>query len=132
MRHAMRAIHWGHEFAVLAVRYGDRVAVCDERGEVSYSEIFAKATAAGQALVKMGVRPGDAVATLFRNGRDAVSASYGVTMSGAVEVPLNPALGPADLQYGLELSGTHVVLTSADLAVRLAASDRPVLSMEEI
>ncbi|MBV8962385.1 MAG: AMP-binding protein, partial [Hyphomicrobiales bacterium] len=98
----MRPIHWASELAALAVRYADRIAVCDVQGEASYSTVFAKAATVGNALMEMGIRAGDAVATVFRNSADAVSASYGVMMSGAAEMALNPALGPSDLQHCLK------------------------------
>ena len=44
----------------------------------------------------VAIGPGDAVATLFRNGADAVAATFGVMMTGAVEVPINPALSADD------------------------------------
>ncbi|MBV9517207.1 MAG: acyl--CoA ligase [Hyphomicrobiales bacterium] len=128
----MRPIHWASELAALAVRYADRIAVCDMQGEASYSTVFAKAATVGNALMEMGIRAGDAVATVFRNSADAVSASYGVMMSGAAEMALNPALGPSDLQHCLKLSRARVILTSTDLADGMRAAGLTLLRVNEL
>ena len=127
----MRSIHWASELAVLALRYADRVAIIDAQGEATYARVFAKAAGIGRALTAMGVRGGDTVATVFRNGADAASASYGVMMSGAVETPLNPVLGVADFRHCLDVSRARVIITSADLAEGLAGAGPAVLSADE-
>src|ERR671916_2560593 len=128
---AMRSIYWASELAVLALRYADRVAIIDAQGEATYARVFAKAAGIGRALTAMGVRGGDTVATVFRNGGDAGSASYGVMMSGAVETPLNPVLGVADFRHCLDVSRARVIITSADLAEGVAGAGPAVLSADE-
>lgn len=109
------AINWADEFAVLAARFGERTAVADLSGRLSYAALFRKAAALAQALRAAGVAPGEPVATFLRNGLPAVWASYGVTLSGAAETALNPGLGEADRKHCLALcKGRHVVTTARD------------------
>ena len=128
----MTSIHWASEFAALALRYGERPAVADKGGTVCYAELFSKAAGVGHAVMSAGIAPGDTVVTLFRNGADAVAASFGVMMTGAVEVPLNPALSTAESEHCLAISAARVVITSAGLADDLIACGRTILYIDHI
>ena len=66
--------------------------------------------------MRAGVGPGDAVATLFRNGVDAVAATFGVMMTGAVEVPVNPALSVDERTHCFRVADVRLLVTSAELA----------------
>ena len=104
--------HWAAEFAVLAARFGDRTAVADLSGEISYAALFRKAAALGRVLLEAGVKPGQPVATFLRNGIPAVWASYGVTLTGAAETALNFGLSEADRRHWLAVSKASQVVTS--------------------
>jgi acyl-CoA synthetase (AMP-forming)/AMP-acid ligase II len=106
-------INWAAEFSVLASRFAERTAVADTSGEITYTELFRKAAALAERLMAVGVRPGDPVATFLRNGRPAVWASFGVTLTGAAETALNPGLGKADREHCLAVSKARHVVTSA-------------------
>jgi malonyl-CoA/methylmalonyl-CoA synthetase len=108
----LRSIHWAFECANLTLRYRERPAVADAGGTVSYATLFAKAAGVGHALMAPAIGPGDAVATLFRNGSQAVAATFGVMMAGAVKVPLNPALSAAERAHCLAVSNARLVITS--------------------
>jgi acyl-CoA synthetase (AMP-forming)/AMP-acid ligase II len=123
---------YGNELATLVQRFGDRVAIEDVSGTVTYRELGAKAAALGLALTQAGIAPGQPVASFVRNGIPAVWTSIGIVMSGAAEVPLNPGLAEADLRYCVELARIgHVVTTrsQAGLFERLGAR---VICIEEI
>jgi len=131
-RTPLRPLHWASECAGLALRYGARPAVADAAGTIDYATLFARAAGVGQALVAAGIGPDIAVATLFRNGRDVVAASFGVTMAGAVEVPLNPALSADERAHCLGVSAARLVITSAEFAAGLMAAGYAVWSIDDI
>ncbi|HKH95004.1 MAG TPA: class I adenylate-forming enzyme family protein [Beijerinckiaceae bacterium] len=106
-------ISWAAEFAVLASRFAERAAVTDACGQTTYAELFRTAAGLGEFLIAAGVTPGEPVATFLRNGRPAVWASIGVTMTGAAETALNPGLGQADREHCLAVSKARHVVTSA-------------------
>lgn len=128
----MRPISWAAELAVLGQRYGDRVAIIDATGPVTYSALMAKASGIAHAILAAGIAPGDAVATLFRNSTDAAAAMLGVMMSGAVDVPINPALGAADRLHCRTLSRVRLVLTSEALAAGCEAGPGRVIAVDAI
>ena len=106
------SIHWAGEFAVLASRFGERPAVADLAESITYAGLMRKAAALAARLAAAGVRPGDPVATFLRNGVPAVWASYGVTLSGAAETPVNPGLNETDREHCLTVARVRHVVTS--------------------
>jgi acyl-CoA synthetase (AMP-forming)/AMP-acid ligase II len=126
------SISWAAEYAVLAARFGERTAVADLSGEISYAALFRKAAALGRGLLEAGVGPGEPVATFLRNAVPAVWASYGVTLSGAAETALNPGLNEADRRHCLALSGARHVVTSARQADFFSGLGLAVHCVEDI
>ncbi len=113
-----------------ARRFPDRVAaleagVPDPRGR-TYAELDADADRIASALAARGVRPGDRVALLARNGLPYVQAIFGVARAGAVLVPVNFMLGGAEVGYVLGHSGAvgllaqDALLPAADEAIEVA------------
>ena len=122
-------IPWGSDFLNLARRYGSRTAIVDAEGPTTYADLFAQAAGIGNAVLATGVAACEPVGTLLPNGRMAVAASYGVTVSGAAEARLNISLGEADLAHCLKTAGIRIVVTDAQRAAlveRLGA--RPVVA----
>jgi acyl-CoA synthetase (AMP-forming)/AMP-acid ligase II len=128
----MSPVRWSSEFRVLVNRHADRIAVVDEDGSATYREIFARAAGIARALLELGVDGRACVATRFRNGIDAVAATFAVMISGATEVPVNPALSAADCDHCLAVSGARIVLTNSRLADDLAGSDRRIVCVDRI
>lgn len=128
----MKSIHWASDFSTLALRYSERPAVIDTGGMTTYADLFAKAAGVGRALTIAGIGPGDAVATLFRNGADAVAATFGVMMAGAVEVPINPALSTAERNYCCAVADVRLLVSGAGLAKDIGADGPAVLTIESV
>ena len=93
----MPEINWGAAQAALVQRFGDRVAVRDGGGAITYADLFAAAAGVARHLWAAGVAPGERVGTLFRNGIPAVVAAYGAQIAGAAETPLNIASSEAEV-----------------------------------
>jgi long-chain acyl-CoA synthetase len=79
-----------------AERFASRPALThflgDDRVDVSYRELLARARAVAKRLDDQGVGRGDRVYLSGRNGPDWVISFFGVVLSGAACVPLDPAL----------------------------------------
>ena len=75
--------------AVGAIRHGDRVALHDERGDVTYKELDDRANRLANALRDRGLQPGDGIALLARNHRGLLETSYAAFKSGARLILLN-------------------------------------------
>src|SRR5438309_1372488 len=59
-----------------AIRHGDRVAIRDERGDVTYKELDERTNALANAWRDKGLSPGHGVAILVRNHRGFLEAVF--------------------------------------------------------
>ena len=112
----MPAINWARHHASLRARFGPRIAVQDAQGEATYTEILDRAAGLARALITAGARPGAKIATLMRNGRLALSASYAIQLAGAAEVPLNIAYTEAERRDALATAGCTTVVCTPEHA----------------
>lgn len=102
------------DFARRARRlYADREAVVDGSLRLTYREFFERCDRWSAALQKLGVKPGDRVATIAPNTHAHLEAFYAVPQIGAVIVPINYRLTAADFAYILTHSGAKAVCVHA-------------------
>ncbi|MFJ7219051.1 long-chain fatty acid--CoA ligase [Amycolatopsis sp. NPDC098790] len=66
------------------------------------------------ALARLGIRPGDRVAYLGVNDVTVFETLFATARLGALFVPLNYRLSPAEIRYMLEDSGASVLVHSPD------------------
>jgi len=103
------------EFARRARRlYPEREAVVDGDLRLTYREFFERCDRWSAALQKLGVRPGDRVAYIAPNTHAQLESFYAVPQIGAVVVPINYRLTPADFTYLIQHSGAKVVCAHSD------------------
>lgn len=114
-------IAWSNDLLTIAARFGDRVAVTDGLQSMSFATLAARAHALAHRLRAADVAPGAPVATLVPNGVDAPWVSYGVTIAGAAEVPVNAHSTDTEILWFAELTGFRRILAPAAQAARLAA-----------
>ncbi|HEY5172854.1 MAG TPA: AMP-binding protein [Acidimicrobiia bacterium] len=92
-RMARAVRHWGPglatAFAMGAARYGERPALVDERGPMSFAELDARSDAIARGLIETGVHTGDTVAVLCRNHRYFFEITGALAKLGANALHLN-------------------------------------------
>jgi fatty-acyl-CoA synthase len=78
-----------------AIRHGDRVALIDERGELTYRELHERSNAIANVWRKEGLQAGEGVAVLVRNHRGFLEAVFAGAKCGARIILLNTSFaGP--------------------------------------
>jgi len=82
--------------------FRDRIAVVDHATQLTYREFHERARSMAAGLSANGIKPGDRVAFLAINGEPLLTAHFGVPMSGAVLVAINPRLAPGEILYILK------------------------------
>ncbi|HSG09122.1 MAG TPA: AMP-binding protein [Longimicrobiales bacterium] len=82
-----------------------------ELGPLSYAEVDGRSDALAAALANLGVERGDRVALVLPSCAEFVVSLFAVAKLGAVVVPFNPRLPPAELQYMLRHSGAVCAIT---------------------
>ena len=102
--------------ASVAAEHGtsDLVVTCLEDGSVeriTYAQAYSRSAAVAARLINAGVTKGVRVGILAPNGPEFVVALLAVTRIGAVAVPLNTFLQPAELAWVLRDADVHTVLS---------------------
>ena len=92
----------------------DREAVVDGAQRFTYRQFLERCDRWSAALQRLGVQPGDRVATIAPNSHQHLECFYGIPQLGAVTVPINFRLKPDDFAYILNHSGARVVCVHAD------------------
>ncbi|HEX4396094.1 MAG TPA: AMP-binding protein [Trebonia sp.] len=77
---------------------------------LSYAGLWDGASRVAGGLLAAGVRPGDRVAIRLPNGADWCLAFLGATLAGAIPVPVNTRLTPAEVEFIVRDSGASAVL----------------------
>ncbi len=98
------------EFARRARRlYGGREAVVDGHLRLTYAQFFERCDRWSAALQAFGIEQGDRVAYIAPNTHGQLEGYYAVPQIGAVIVPINFRLTPADFAYIINHSGARVI-----------------------
>jgi long-chain acyl-CoA synthetase len=101
--------------------HGEKTFLVYEDERLTFEEHFGEAAAFAHVLTgRYGVRPGDRVAIAMRNFPEWVVAFWGAAAVGAVVVPLNAWWTAPELIYGLEDSGSKVLVVDRERLERLA------------
>lgn len=95
--------------------FPDRVGVVDGDLRRTYRELGERCDRLAFALRdELGVRPGDRVAWLCGNTSELLEAYFAVPLAGAVLLPLNIRLAPAELRFVLDDSSAVVLFRHPD------------------
>ncbi|MFB9685051.1 acyl-CoA synthetase [Amycolatopsis plumensis] len=112
-----------------------RTALVQAGRSLTYAELADRVESLAGALTRRGVRPGDRVAYLGVNDITVFETLFATARCGAIFVPLNYRLSPAEIRYMLADSGASVLVHSADTAGLVAAAgglpDGVVIATEE-
>ena len=94
--------------------YPEREAVVDGDLRLTYRDFFDRTDRWSAALQNLGVKQGDRVVYIAPNTHAQLESFYAVPQIGAVLVPVNYRLTPADFAYIINHSGATIVCAEAD------------------
>ena len=92
-----------------AMFFADKVGVIDGEEQFTYRAFATRTHRLANALVELGVAPGDRVSFVTFNTHHLLEAYYGVIEAGAVLNPINIRLAPHEIAYILDHAGSKVV-----------------------
>jgi fatty-acyl-CoA synthase len=98
----------------------DRPALVQADRTLTYAGLAERVDRLAGALTRLGVRPGDRVAYLGVNALTVFETLFATARCGALFVPLNYRLSPAEIRYMLDDSGASVLVHSPDTDALLA------------
>lgn len=96
--------------------------VCDDI-RVSYREFGEQAGRVAAGLQRLGVKPGDRVMLVLRNGPEFMQALFGTLWLGAIAVPVNAREQSPGLGYIMEDCKPAALVTEPDLLERVRNSE---------
>ncbi len=104
----------------------DKLAVVDDRGggdvvRWTYAELEAEANRLGNALVSLGITPGEKVVWCGPNSRQVVAVVNAARKAGAVAVPLNYRLTAEEALYVIDNCDASIAYVDAEHAPMFAA-----------
>lgn len=103
----------GDLLARSAAQHPDRDALVFPGLRASYAAVYDGARNVARGLLALGVRPGDHVALLAPNGVEYVEAFFGISLLGAVVVPLNARHRAEELGHVIDNGDAVALLTTA-------------------
>lgn len=99
-----------------AERYGNRPAVQDAAGMLTFAELRDRARRLADGLLRNGLQPGDRVLEALPNSCDLLVSEMALALAGLIRVPLNPRLGPREWAGIRADSGARGLIVDARLA----------------
>lgn len=90
----------------------DALAVADDAGTLSYSQLDRHSDLIANRLLAAGVMPRDFVGIMIERTREFPVCVFGIHKAGAAYLPLDPEYPVERLRYMLEDSGTRILLAT--------------------
>lgn len=115
-----------------AARLHDKTAIISGQLRQTYAELDTVVNRTANALVERGVRKGERIALLSHNNHGFVVTHFALARLGAILVPINFMLGPAEVAYILAHSAAtgmiveDALLSTAEAALIAASAERSV------
>jgi acyl-CoA synthetase (AMP-forming)/AMP-acid ligase II len=121
VRSAAALRRWGPTpaaaYAGAAIRYGDRAALVDDMGTLTFAEVQARTNALASELAKAGIGEQDGVAIMCRNHRGFVEATVACSKLGASVLYLNTAFAAPQIADVLAREKPTAVIYDEEFAV---------------
>jgi fatty-acyl-CoA synthase len=108
-----------------AIRFGDRTAIVDEVGELTYKQLDERSNAIANCWREDGLEPGEGVAILVRNHRGFFDAVFAAAKCGARVILLNTSFAGPQIREVAEREGTDLLVYDDEYAEALAGIDDP-------
>jgi fatty-acyl-CoA synthase len=97
-------------------RFGDRLAIIDELGSVTYGELDRRTNAIAHRWRDQGLRPGDGVAILVRNHRGLPYSVYAAGKLGCRIILLNTDFAGPQIREVVEREGVDLLVLDEEYA----------------
>jgi acyl-CoA synthetase (AMP-forming)/AMP-acid ligase II len=114
VRQSIELWRWGTTIAAAYCAHGagspDQPALVDDDGALTYSELDARTNALARGLQTLGVREGDGVAILCRNGRGFVEPVVACSKLGADMLMLNTSFSAGEVHAVVERERPRVLV----------------------
>jgi fatty-acyl-CoA synthase len=101
---------------IAAMRHGERPAVADELGVISFAGFDEQINRLANAMKMMGLGPGSSVGILCRNSRMPLIVAFAASRSGMNGIWLNTAFSPRQAREVAAREGIEFLIYDGDLS----------------
>ena len=115
----------GGAVTVAALRHGERPAIMDERGELSFDELDRRSNALANAWREHGIAEGSSVGILCRNHRGFLDATFGCAKLGARALYLNTDFAARQLHEVCERERVEALVHDEEFAEIIEGARAP-------
>ncbi|WP_412475196.1 fatty-acid--CoA ligase FadD5 [Gordonia sp. LUNF6] len=127
-----RRNHWNNQVRRHAETRPDGVALRFLGKSTTWRELDHRTHSLAAALLRRGVRFGDRIMVLMLNRTEYVELTLAANLIGAIPVPVNIRMAPAEVAFLVSDSGARVIATETMLAPLADAVSQITGSVEEI
>lgn len=126
-----RPFHLAELFEIVAEAIPDRLALCDDKGQITYAQMNERADRLAAGLYAQGIRRGDKVGLYLMNGPEYLESFFGVMKIGAVPFNVNYRYLYDELEYLFGNADARAVIHGAEFSrlVSRLKSNLPLLSI---
>ena len=107
-----------------AASFGPRDAIIFPDSRTTYDELEARARRWAKAIIAMGVEPGQNVGILLTTRVEFIELLFGITMTGAVAVPINARYQAHELAFLIKDADLVALFTTGKVADSLDFGER--------
>lgn len=115
---------FGRLLRAAAARYGERDALIFPDQRLTYAGLEAKARGWAKAVIAMGIQPGQNVGILLTTRPEFIELLFGVTMAGAIAVPVNARYQASELAFLVRDADLVALFTTGRVADSLDFGER--------
>ena len=115
---------FGQLLTTAAQSFGPRDAIIFPDRRLSYEQLGQRARSWAKALITMGVRPGENVGILLTTRIEFIELLFGITMTGAVAVPINARYQAHELAFLIRDADLVALFTTGRVADSLDFGER--------
>lgn len=112
----------GRMLAQTAERVPDKTAIIFRDQPTTYGEFNRRANQVANALIGLGIQPGDRIALYLHNLPLFMEAYYGILKAGGTVLPMNPLYKTGEVEYILNDSGARALITFGPFAAVAVAA----------
>lgn len=129
---SVRRNHWMNQVAVHAEMKPDATAFKYMGQVTTWRQFHDRFTAFAAALDRRGVSFGDRVMMLTLNSTEVLEAVFAITTLGAMAVPINVRLAPAEMAFIIDDADADVIIVDALLAPMIDAIRAATSRLERV
>ena len=107
-----------------AASFGQRDAIIFPASRTTYNQLEARARRWAKAIIAMGVEPGQNVGILLTTRIEFIELLFGITMTGAVAVPINARYQAHELAFLIKDADLVALFTTGKVADSLDFGER--------